>query len=595
MTPDRTPVQGRSQGGAGRRTAHVDLLLMDAAGEHLAVHDERGRLTCPRLTIEGLPEGVRHRHDELGALVRRLAEGQLGLDVAYRGLLAAEESGDTVGLVVTAVLRAVPDGSRLRLLPVADVRSRHRDLQHRDHFEAARHWHEAVRHAPELGRRIERSLRTAASFLTRRRAEEDGHWGWEQYLEADSIGTLSTAIGVLTCLHAGEAGEFTDQALQTLRVLQNTDGGWQIRRSLVGADSDASITESTCACLWAFHEAGRRPTTEESVRRALAWLEERQRGDGGWPSAADDRRSLVYPTALAVRVLALYGRSGPVARGVQWLRAAQCPDGGWGATAPAGDDTVSSSPAYAATALLALRAADVPASEHVIIAGCEYLLDAFAPERPEPWEPTSFTSLVDAGRFARMDFRHFATPWALAALCECGYDLGHPVVLTATVQLLRLERPGGGWRSTLTAPDITPIWAVHGAVYALRTVLATGTRDLAPLVLGRHHDAERRTLSLLAGGLIGHHAEPVRPPHVWRRRLLTVWAALLTVAVALLVLGQFGVLEQLQSDSGRDKVLAGLTTLVVTVVGALAPAVISEEYRIRRSRGRAGSDRESLE
>ncbi|HEX2313857.1 MAG TPA: prenyltransferase/squalene oxidase repeat-containing protein [Thermomonospora sp.] len=594
MTLDARPVRPRAGGGPAARTAHLDLLLLDTEGEHLAVHDEQGRLTCPRLTIEGVAEGA-HHHDELGALVRRLAKEQLDLDVTYLGLLAAEETGGTVGLVATAVLRSVPDGSRLRLLPVADVRSRRRDLQHRDHFDTARHWHEAVRHAPELGRRIDRSLRTAAAFLARRRAEENGHWGWEQYLESDSIGTLSTALGILTCLHAGEAGELTDQALQTLRVLQNTDGGWQIRRSLVGADSDASITESTCSCLWAFHEAGRRPANEEAVRRGLAWLEDRQRPDGGWPSAADDHRSLVYPTALAVRVLALYGRSGPVAQGVRWLRAAQCPDGGWGATAASGDDTVSSSPAYAATALLALRQAEVPASEHVVTAGCEYLLDAFTPERPEPWEPTSFTSLVDAGRFARMDYRHFATPWALAALCECGYDLRHPVVLTATLQLLRLERPGGGWRSTLTAPDITPVWAVHGAVYALRTVLESSTRDLAPLVLGRHHEAERRTLAWLSGGLIRHHAEPVRPPHVWRRRLLTVWVALLTVAVALLLLGQFGVLEQLQSESGRNKILAGLTTLVVTVVGALAPSVITEEYRIRRSRGQAGRDRESLE
>lgn len=586
--------QGRPQQRPDVDTARVDLLLLDASGEHLAVHDEQGRLTCPSLILDR-PGGPHHR-GELGALVRELARRQLDLDITYIGLLAADESGTAVRLVVTAVLRTVPDGSRLRLLPVGEARARRRDLQHGEHLETAWHWHEAVRCAPDLGRRIERSMRTAVAFLARHRAEEAGHWGWEQYLGTDTLGTLSTANGILTCLHARAGGELAERALQTLRALQNDDGGWQIRRALIGSDSDTSITESTCACLWAFHEAGHRPESEEAVRRGLAWLRERQRPDGGWASAdVPGQQSLVFATASAVRILALYGERDAVARGVQWLRDAQCPDGGWGATAPAADETVSSSPAYAAAALLALRQAGVPVTDHVITTGCEYLLGAFSPDRPEPWESTSFTSLVDSRRFARMDFRHFATPWVLAALCECGYDLSHPVVLTGTLQLLRLERPGGGWRSTLTAPDITPIWAVHGAVYALRTVLDSGARNLAPLVLSAHRDAELRTLSWLSGGMIGRRAAAERPGHVWRRRLTTVWLALLTVTVALLVLGQLGVLRGLQSESGRDKVLAGATTLVVTVVGALAPSIIAEEYRIRRSRARAGRDREGLE
>ncbi|SEG80124.1 Prenyltransferase and squalene oxidase repeat-containing protein [Thermomonospora echinospora] len=578
--------------GPGARTVQLDLVLLDEDGENVAVHDRYGRLTCPRLTVAGPPPDGR----ELGTLVRELAAGQLDLDVDHLGLLAAEETGPTVRLVVAAVLRARPDDARLRLLPVTDLRSRRRDLQYPAHFDTARSWHQAARNAPELGRRIERSLYGAVAFLERRRAEEAGHWGWEQYLEQrDSIGTMSTALGLLACLHTGRdryPGTWTDRMLQTLRDMQNPDGGWQIKWALVGGTTDVSITESTCACLWAFYEAGRGPGEDEAVRRGLQWLQEQQRPGGGWPSAAVDQRSLVFPTASAVRILALYGYGEAAARGVQWLRGAQCPDGGWGATPAVGDETVSSSPAYTAATLLALRRAGVPASERVVVAGCEYLLGSFSPDRAEPWESTSFTSVVDAERFARMDFRHFATPWALAALCECGYDLSHPVILTGTLQLLRLERPGGGWRSTLTAPDITPVWAVHGAVYGLRTVLDSSVRDLAPLVLARHHEAERRTLARLSGELVGRHAEPGRPPHVWRRRMTTVWLALLTVAVALLVLGQLGVLQALQSDSGQDKILAGLATLVVTVGGALVPSVLVEEYRIRRSRGRAGGDRE---
>ncbi|MBA9004954.1 hypothetical protein [Thermomonospora cellulosilytica] len=589
------PPAGRS----GARPVRVELVLLDAAGEHVLVHDSGGRLSCPHLTVTGDPTG--HDHRELGELVRGLAARQLDLDVEPLGLLDVavrpDQPGDAMHLAVAAVLRgAPPEAAGLRLLPVADLRSRRRDLRRPEHFEAARNWHRAARCAPGLAGRIEDALHRAVAFTERRRTTESGHWGWEQYMQRrGSIGTMSTAHGVLISLHGARdrTGEQVERGLDTLRGMQNDDGGWQIKWSLVGGTADVSITESTCACLWAFREARRDPGVEEAVDRGLKWLERQQRQGGGWASAAlDGGRPLVFPTAWAVRMLACHGRADAVRQSVQWLRAAQCPDGGWGATSAVGDETVSSSPAYTAAALLALRQAGLPPTDRVVESGCEYLLRTFRPDQPEPWEPTSFTTPVDPQRPVHMDFRHFATPWALAALCECGYDLSHPVVLSATLQLLDLERPGGGWRSTLTAPDVTPIWAVHGAVFALRTVLDSSVRDLAPLVLGRHHEAERRALARLSGGLVDRHARPPEPRRTWRNRMTTVWLALLTVTVLLLVLGQFGVLEQLQSSSGRDKILAGATTVLVTVLGALAPAVLAEEYRIRRSRGQAGRDRE---
>lgn len=586
-------------GSSDARPVRIDLVLLDAAGEHVLVHDVVGRLSCPHLTTTGEPSGPDPR--ELNSLVRGLAARQLDLDVEPLGLLdAAVRTGrhdGAVRLTVAAVLRSdPPDKTGLRLLPVADLRSRRRDLQHPEHFQAARDWHRAARCAPELAGRIEDALHRAVTFVERRRTAESGHWGWEQYLQRrGSIGTMSTAHGVLISLHGtrNRTGEQVERGLDTLRGMQNDDGGWQVKWSLVGGTADVSITESTCACLWAFHEARRDPGVEEAVERGLSWLERRQREDGGWASAGlDEGRPLVFPTAWAVRMLACHDRTDAVRQGVQWLRAAQCPDGGWGATSAVDDETLSSSPAYTAAALLALRRAGVPPTDRTVMSGCEYLLRTFRPDRPEPWEPTSFTTPVDPQRPVHMDFRHFATPWALAALCECGYDLGHPVVLSATLQLLDLERPGGGWRSTLTAPDVTPIWAVHGAVFALRTVLDSSTRDLAPLVLSRHHEAERDALARLSGGLVGR-ARTVERRRTWRNRLTTMWLALLTVTVLLLLLGQLGVLQHLQSSSGRDKMLAGATTAVVTVLGALAPAVLAEEYRIRRSRGRAGRDRET--
>jgi hypothetical protein len=270
---------------------------------------------------------------------------------------------------------------------------------------------------------------------------------------------------------------------------------------------------------------------------------------------------------------------------VRWLREAQSADGGWGVTIGIGD-AASSSAAYTAAAVLALSRSGILPEDRAVRAGCEYLFTTFSPERPEPWESTSFTSVVDTDRHARMDFRHFATPWALAALCEAGHDLSDPVILMATRRLLHLQQPSGAWRCDQTAPDVTPIWAVHGAVYALRSVIDSSGRTLAPLIRDRCSTAERHTLENLACSMLDRREPadgPVRRNRTW---LPTAWMTVLTVAVGLLVLDQTGVLDKLQSSTGAARIASALATFLVTALSAVTPAIIAELWIRRRDQRR---------
>jgi squalene-hopene/tetraprenyl-beta-curcumene cyclase len=81
------------------------------------------------------------------------------------------------------------------------------------------------------------------------------------------------------------------------------------------------------------------PTTHDSIRRAVRWLEEHQNADGGWGedcrSYDDDAwigrgTSTASQTAWALLALDAAGeRSAALARGVSWLAQTQRADGGW--------------------------------------------------------------------------------------------------------------------------------------------------------------------------------------------------------------------------------------------------------------------------
>lgn len=552
-----------------------------------------GTLSCPRLrlTRSGARRGL---PDLVVAAVKR----ELKMDTAYVGAVDFNDDPETPALAVLLTVEAVPTAPQLQALSLSAIRSR--DLEIRPElFETAERWCEAETAATRLRRDIDQAAQRSTNLLLRSLAKDQGHQGWQQYFRKDSVGVLSTANGILACVYAGgpEAWRLVDAPLASLRDFQAPEGGWRIRRSLVGAQSDKLITESTCHCLLAFLEAGHRSPEDDTVKRGLDWLVAQQHEDGGWSSTKQGHHSQVYPTALAVRILGLYRQKDAARKGIDWLLRTQCDDGGWGATGNAGNGPVSSSPAYAAAAISALIAADVDVGDSAIKRACDYLRRTFDPHRPEPWEATSFNTLVDREQHANLEFRHFATPYALAALCDAGYDLSDPTVLTATRRLLALQNDAGAFHCGLTAPDDRPVWAVCGALYALRRVRDSSGRDLAPLTLRAYRDLDRSVLAKTAGhGFLAAVTGPGGSAHdtaiwTWRSVLPAVVIAAVIAAVtatAVVLVVQSGAFGGVKASTASKAGVGVLSFLSAIITAAVAP-ILTEVLKNRKRRRNDGS------
>jgi hypothetical protein len=569
------------------RHVSVKLVVASQSGDRFLVRAEDASIDCPRLNLRsGSSDGA-----TLGELVEAAMRQDLGVSASYIGLLAFRDTRLSYELVVLATLKGpLADGQlpgNFRMLPPHELLNAGLPSNLVDYFATARELCVAERHtagrelaeqhAADLGVAIQRARDRSLTFLAQHLAIENGCRGWAQYFDSQTIGLLSTAQGLLAYVHAGQRDDVVDDAAATIERMQNPDGGWQVRRALVGHESPVSITESTCYCLWALLEAGRR-LEQPVVRYGLAWLEQAQQPDGGWPPAMDQGEAQVSTTAAAIRILARCDRPVAVERGAAWLRAAQRRDGGWGPKAPSGY----SSPAYTAHAVLALLASGTTPTQAPVQRGCEYLRTTFHPERDEPWRSISANTVVDDRTASRLEFRHFATPWALAALSAAGRDLTDPTILLGTLRLLQLQEATGAWHCELTAADTFALWAVHDALFALGAIVQASIGSLAPLVRTRYREREREVLDKALGQLLTE-----RPLTRTRHWIQTAWLSVLSGVVALLGASQVGLLRGLQSDSGFRRVLAAGATAVIAVIPAIVSAILVEEYRIRRN-GREG-------
>ena len=526
------------------------------------------------------PLGIVLEEDDLAAAAEGAVSALLGTGAAFLGVVAHTPDGPLLVVVVSDGQAAIRKDDTLRMVSPMEVRARRTEIERPELLEAVVDWRIAIRLSTDLHARVHRALELSTAHLGTHRSAVGDLWGWNQFHDRGDFGLLSTAQALLAHIYAGVRGEHVEGPAHTLETQQNPDGGWQVRRSLVVSASTISITESTCYCLLALTAAGR-STSARAVRDGSAWLARTRRDDRGWSSSAHDDESTVFPTALAVRTLARLNHPDLVSGGVTWLRAAQRPDGGWGARGPRADERQSSSPAYTAFALIALLGAGTPNSDAAVVRGCAYLFEHFEHDRAEPWTPTSFNSLVDPDTSARLEYRHYATPWAITALVLAGHDLRHPVVLHGVAKLLELQNPNGTWRSAMIPPDSSALWATHDAVLALSTALRASDEGIGALLLAPHLQREREALLRTA-------SRPASPrTGSWKRSkqwLATLWMSTLTVTVALLALAQFGVLGQVVSGVGLAKLWPALATAVVTLAGAVGPPILAEEYKLRRQR-----------
>ncbi len=388
--------------------------------------------------------------------------------------------------------------------------------------------------------------------------------------------------------YAGERSDVMDKAVHTLESLQNDDGGWRIGRSLVGGTSDRSVVESTSECLLALASVGR--TETQTYHNGVRWLEDAAHRIGGWASVAGHREPSVFPTTMAIRALAELRQGKAVNSGVAWLRSVQQTDGGWGSSTR---ENSGSEPAYTAYAIVALLKAGAPASDEAVQGGCDYLCSTFDETSAEPWHGATASNIIQVDPPARLDYRHFATPWAVVALCLANHDLSDPVVLVGLNALLKLRNDDGSWRCDKAPAGLAPVWATHDAVLALCTTVETTRSNMGPVALSHYESTERAMAAQVIGTMLGQSCESPADrestkPLRRKPRLLSIWLSALSVAVILVALGEFGVVRQLESSSGLHRIAAAVGSVSLTVTGAVVPALVVDEYRNLRRRKSAG-------
>ena len=273
------------------------------------------------------------------------------------------------------------------------------------------------------------ALLKAARWLLDREVKKVGDWkkscpeaepgGWyfeyanEWYPDTDDTGEVLTALARVR--FPGEAEDLARQGAVArgqawILAMQNRDGGWgafdkdcdnEILTFIPFADHNAMIDPScediTGRILEALHGLGV-PAGDPAVRRAAAYLENKQHPDGTWYGRWGC--NYIYGSWLALRGLLHAGedlRQERFQRTARWLRNRQNPDGGWGELPRSYDEPDTkgmgpSTPSQTGWALMALFATGDRDSE-TVRRGVEYLLSLQEYDgswKDEHWTGTGF-------------------------------------------------------------------------------------------------------------------------------------------------------------------------------------------------------------
>lgn len=564
---------------AARPGVEINLVAIHSDQQQMLVDQSSNAIRIPRLSI---PHPLVIQGQSMTSRFTGIIQDRYGLRGRVLALHPGLSTADGNTLFVIFLAQEAGLASRLdrqgfRWREIATLQ----ELSDQDasaKLQAALNLVRARRISDELEEAWTSKLDRVFQLLRERMAEKDGLIGWTQFLTGESVGVLSTAQGILTFLEAGSPGHNVESNLETLRKLQNPDGGWPVRRALIG-HSERSITESTVYSLWALSRAGT-DLQDPAILRGIEWLEQAQLKDGGWGSTSAPSRPRIYPTAFASQYLAeAAGNTAAVKQAVNWLREAQNPDGGWGPlkasdpTRPRGSTAV-----HTARAILALLASGIDSTDTSIDGGVRYLRSSLRAGDTEPWPSTSEVETVDED--AALDFRHFTTPWVICALLDSGAPIGDPVV-TAGIQWLLAEQHTLGYWSSQLAPGQTPMWATFDALHALSKVRDTALGRISDLF-----DADAKSIELdFAWTSYFLALDQIRSDENWRsyRRIgwMYAWNAALTFVVVLLLLYRSPLSSSL---STAGKILGSALIGLVPGFGPFVYQVIADWINGRRGK-----------
>jgi squalene-hopene/tetraprenyl-beta-curcumene cyclase len=252
-------------------------------------------------------------------------------------------------------------------------------------------------------------LDTVGDWAVARPDLRPGGWAFEykndHYPDVDDTAAVAIALD-----RTGNPKfqEGLDRAVEWVVGMQGKDGGWgsfdadntyeylnHIPFADHGALLDGPTEDVSARCVSMLAQLDSAKCTD-AIDRGLAYLARTQQEDGSWYGRWGT--NYIYGTWS---VLSAYNAAGvdmstaPVRKAVEWLESRQRPDGGWGEDGATywtetKDAAKTSTPSQTAWALLALMAAGDVESE-AVRRGVEYLLEA--PRDGAKWVEPSFTAV----------------------------------------------------------------------------------------------------------------------------------------------------------------------------------------------------------
>ncbi|MBX3038278.1 MAG: terpene cyclase/mutase family protein [Anaerolineales bacterium] len=316
----------------------------------------------------------------------------------------------------------------------------------------------------DLGKKVKNVNDRAISFLESNVVQGD-LVGWPHYLGEGKIGSIGTAAGILCHVYTNRFSGIIDSCINTLKKIQNVDGGW----SILSADkTDISITESTLFTLLALKHAGI-SNQDKTILKGIKWLEKTQKESGGWGTSIFSTNEGVFQTAFAVRVLSNFDtESRMIQKGMMWIKKAVNLDGGWSAYST--NSKTKSNALYTAHSLIALMAGGENTDSELIKGGCKQIIKERTQAIEYGWEDLSYIEPASNDISAKkVHYNHFSLPWILLSLVRTGIPIYDPEIMVYYNTLIRNQHALGYWEHKLT-PEKMPIWAMHDSLLMLNKI-----------------------------------------------------------------------------------------------------------------------------